>query len=124
VAVRADGSGLRQRLPARPLYGQADQRDRRRVMLGDPSGCGTCPNPGDGLARCRSSPLDCSGKCWYLYCVIFQLRHHLGEYLLGRELVPVGAAHVLTDGGDKLAELVIAGDPELNPTGAAADVPG
>ena len=50
--------------------------------------------------------------------------HHLGEHLLGGELVPVGAARVLADGGDKLAELVVAGDPELNPAGAAADVPG
>jgi hypothetical protein len=31
---------------------------------------------------------------------------------------------MLADGGDKLAELVVAGDPELNPAGAAADVPG
>src|SRR2546421_9511338 len=51
-------------------------------------------------------------------------RHHLGEDLLGGELVPVGAVHMLADGGDKLAELVVAGDPELNPAGAAADVPG
>jgi hypothetical protein len=50
--------------------------------------------------------------------------HHLGEHLLGGELVPVGAARVLADGGDKLAELVVASDPELNPAGAAADVPG
>ena len=50
--------------------------------------------------------------------------HHLGEHLLGGELMPVGAARVLADGGDKLAELVVAGDPELNPAGAAADVPG
>jgi|HubBroStandDraft_6_1064221.scaffolds.fasta_scaffold189373_1 hypothetical protein len=49
---------LRRRLPARPLYGQVDQRDRRRrVLLGDRKRCGTCPNPGGGLARCRSSPL-------------------------------------------------------------------
>ena len=50
--------------------------------------------------------------------------HHLGEHLLGGELVPVGAARVLADSGDKLAELVVASDPELNPAGAAADVPG
>jgi hypothetical protein len=50
--------------------------------------------------------------------------HHLGEHLLGGELVPVGAVRVLADGGDKLAELVVASDPELNPAGAAADVPG
>jgi hypothetical protein len=49
---------------------------------------------------------------------------HLGEHLLGGELVPVGASRMLADGGDKLAELVIASDPELNPAGAAADVPG
>jgi hypothetical protein len=36
----------------------------------------------------------------------------------------VRAARVLADGGDKLAELVVAGDPELNPAGAPADVPG
>jgi hypothetical protein len=51
-------------------------------------------------------------------------RHHLVEHLLGGELVPVGAARVLADGGDKLAELVVASDPELNPAWAAADVPG
>ena len=50
--------------------------------------------------------------------------HYLGEHLLGGELVPVGAARVLADGGDQLAELVVASDPELNPAGAAADVPG
>ena len=50
--------------------------------------------------------------------------HHLGEHLLGGELVPVGAARVLADGGDKVADLVVASDPELNPAGAAADVPG
>ena len=49
---------------------------------------------------------------------------HLGEHLLRRELVPVGVARVLANGGDKLAELVVASDPELNPAGAAADVPG
>jgi hypothetical protein len=31
---------------------------------------------------------------------------------------------MLADSGDKLAELVVASDPELNPAGAAADVPG
>src|SRR5260370_25294553 len=31
--------------------------------------------------------------------------HHLGEHLLGGELVPVGAARVLADGGGKLAAL-------------------
>src|SRR5207237_7790536 len=50
--------------------------------------------------------------------------HHLGEHLLGGELVPVGTARVLADGGDKEAELVVASDPELNPAGAAADMPG
>src|SRR5690242_11262166 len=50
--------------------------------------------------------------------------HHLGEHLLAGELVPVGAARVLADGGDKLAELVVASDPELNPARAAAYVPG
>ena len=99
-------------------------------------------------------PPDCSGICWHMYCVIFQWPrsrtsswrrrpgcvsppsvgrhrprsphscHHLGEHLLGGELVPVGAARVLADGGDKLVELVVASDPELNPAGAAADVPG
>jgi len=49
---------------------------------------------------------------------------HLGEHLLGSELVPMGAARVLADGGDKVADLVVASDPELNPAGAAADVPG
>src|SRR6516165_11739514 len=38
--------------------------------------------------------------------------------------MPVGAACVLADGGHKLAELVVASDPELDPAGAAADVPG
>jgi hypothetical protein len=50
--------------------------------------------------------------------------HHLAENLLGGEFVPVGAARVLADGGDQLVELVVAGDPELNSAGAAADVPG
>ena len=71
-----------------------------------------------------------------MHCVIFRWprafqseqrwrsRHHLGEHLLGGELVPVGAARVLADGSNKLSELVIASDPELNPAGAAADVPG
>jgi hypothetical protein len=36
----------------------------------------------------------------------------------------MGAARVLADGGDKLAELVVVSDPELNPAGTAADVPG
>ena len=31
---------------------------------------------------------------------------------------------MLADGGDKEAELVVASDPELNPAGAAADMPG
>jgi hypothetical protein len=50
--------------------------------------------------------------------------HHLVENLLGGEFVPVGAARVLADGGDQLAELVVASDPELNPAGAAADMSG
>ncbi len=50
--------------------------------------------------------------------------HHLGEHLLGGELVPVGAARVLADGRDKLAELVVTSNPEFNPAGAATDVPG
>jgi len=49
---------------------------------------------------------------------------YLAEHLLGGELVPVGAARVLADGGDKLAELVVASDPELNSARTAADVPG
>jgi len=100
------------------------------------------PGPGAGLARRRSSPLDCSGNALVASSLVapaaqyapgFPGRrppgrgrscHHLGQHLLGGELVPVGAAHVLADGGDKLAELVVASDPELNPAGAAADVPG
>jgi hypothetical protein len=35
--------GLRRRLPARPLYGQVDQRDRRAASCSaTASGCGTC----------------------------------------------------------------------------------
>jgi hypothetical protein len=34
------------------------------------------------------------------------------------------AARVLADGGDKVADLVVASDPELDPAGTAADVPG
>ena len=33
-------------------------------------------------------------------------------------------ARMLADGGGKLAELVVASDPELNSAGAAADVAG
>src|SRR5271170_8367901 len=46
---------LRRRLPARPLYGQVDVG--AASCSATASGCGTCPNPGGGLARCRSSPL-------------------------------------------------------------------
>jgi len=71
-------------------------------------------------------PPDRSGIWWYRYCGPGRCRsrRHLREHLLGGELVPVRAARVLADGGDQLAELVVAGDPELNPAGAAADVPG
>ena len=36
----------------------------------------------------------------------------------------MAAAGVLADGGDKLAELIVASDPELNPARAAAGMPG
>jgi hypothetical protein len=49
---------------------------------------------------------------------------HLGKHLLGGELVPMRAARVLADGGDKVADLVVASDPELDTAGTAADVPG
>jgi hypothetical protein len=104
-------------------------------MLGDRKRMRTCANPGGGFARCRSSPVQL-----LRHPLVDVLRNllvtpvrsttnsrscqHLGEHLLGGELVLVGAARVLADGGDKLAELVVAGDPELNPAGAAADVPG
>ena len=80
----------------------------------------------------EQTPPDCSGTCWYMPPGFpdprrpgrSRSRHHLVEHLLGGELVPVRAARVLADGRDKLAELVVASDPELNPAGAAADVPG
>jgi hypothetical protein len=46
---------LRRRLPARPLYGQVNVG--AASCSATASGCGTCPNPGGGVARCRSSPL-------------------------------------------------------------------
>jgi hypothetical protein len=46
---------LRRRLPARPLYGQVDVG--AASCSATASGCGTWPNPGGGVARCRSSPL-------------------------------------------------------------------
>jgi len=104
--------------------------DRKRMRNVPESGWRTRSMP-------EQPPPDCSG-IWYMCCVIFRWpgfpdrrppgrrrsRHHLREHLLGGELVPVGAARVLADGGDKLAELVVAGDTELDPAGAAADVPG
>ena len=80
------------------------------------SGCGTCPHPVANSPDDGAAPSDCSG-------IGFSC-HHLAEHLLAGELMPVGGARVLADGGDKLAELVVASDPELNPAGAAADVPG
>jgi len=99
--------------------------DRKRIRNGPECGWRSRKMP-------EQSPPGCSGICWYMRCVIShwapvppgRSRHHLGEHLLGGELVPVGAARVLADSGDKLAELVVARDPELDPAGAAADVPG
>jgi hypothetical protein len=40
-----------------PVRAGSGRRSRSRVLAGTASGCGTCPNPGGGPARCRSSPL-------------------------------------------------------------------
>ena len=65
---------LLRRLPARPLYGQVDQRDRRRrVVLGDRKRMRNVPESGWRTRQMpEQPPPDCSDNCWYMYCVIFQ----------------------------------------------------
>src|SRR5579875_3433065 len=92
------GSRTKSRLDHRP-HGRPPHRRRWRWRPGPPPGLPDRCLPGRCLpGRCRS-------------CC------HLGEYLLGGELVPVGAARMLADGGDEEAELVVPGDPELDSAG-------
>src|SRR5215472_11181229 len=112
-----DGSGYATSTCTAPVRAGRRLRSRSRIVLGGRKRMRNVPESGLRTRRMsEQSPPDSSGTCFSC--------HYLGQHLLGGELVPVGAARVLADGGDKLADLIVAGDPELNPARAAADVPG